>query len=29
MKYLMNQEEFEELLKPAEPSFIALYFGAT
>jgi thioredoxin 1 len=29
MKFLMNQEEFEALLKPAEPSFVALYFGAT
>lgn len=29
MKHLTTQEEFEELLKPAEPSFVAIYFGAT
>ena len=29
MKYLMNQEEFEELMKPDEPNFTAIYFGAT
>jgi thioredoxin 1 len=29
MKYLMTQDEFEELLKPNEPSFVAIYFGAT
>jgi thioredoxin 1 len=29
MKYLMNQEEFEELMKRDEPSFTAIYFGAT
>jgi thiol-disulfide isomerase/thioredoxin len=28
MKLLMTQEEFEELLAPAEPSFVAVYFGA-
>ena len=29
MKYLMSQEEFEELLKPSKPRFTAIYFGAT
>ena len=29
MKYLMSQEEFEELMKPSKPRFTAIYFGAT
>jgi len=29
MKYLMSQEEFEEILNDPKPRFTAVYFGAT
>ena len=29
MKYLMTQEEFEAIVTATEPSFVAIYFGAT